>query len=82
MSMAGYVIGLGDFEAGRPRGPQDFGESFERTLNRERMPEKVPFRPTRMIVNAFGVNGVEGRFRQACEDTMRVLRDGASSVIA
>jgi phosphatidylinositol kinase/protein kinase (PI-3 family) len=60
----------------------DFGESFEWTLNRERMPEKVPFRLTRMIVNAFGVNGIEGRFRQACEDIMRVLRDNASSVVA
>jgi phosphatidylinositol kinase/protein kinase (PI-3 family) len=90
MSMAGYVIGLGDRHPSnimilRQTGHVvhiDFGESFERTLNRDRMPEKVPFRLTRMIVNAFGVSGIEGRFRQACEDIMRVLRDNTSSIIA
>jgi phosphatidylinositol kinase/protein kinase (PI-3 family) len=90
MSMAGYVIGLGDRHPSnimvlRQTGHVvhiDFGESFEKTLLRDRMPEKVPFRLTRMFVNAFGVSGIEGRFRQACEDIMRVLRDNTSSVIA
>jgi phosphatidylinositol kinase/protein kinase (PI-3 family) len=90
MSMAGYIIGLGDRHPSnlmiqRQTGHVihiDFGDSFEVALNRDRMPEKVPFRLTRMIVNALGVSGIEGRFRQSCEDILRVLRDNKSSVIA
>lgn len=37
-------------------------------------PENVPFRLTRDMVAAFGVSGVDGIFRKACEDTMEVLR--------
>lgn len=37
-------------------------------------PETVPFRLTRDIVAAFGVSGVDGIFRKACESTMEVLR--------
>ena len=90
MSMAGYVIGLGDRHLSnimiqRQTGHVvhiDFGDSFEIAINRDKMPEKVPFRLTRMIVNAFGVTGVEGTFRSACEKIMRVLRDNKSSIIA
>jgi phosphatidylinositol kinase/protein kinase (PI-3 family) len=90
MSMAGYVIGLGDRHPSnimiqRQTGHVihiDFGDSFEVALNRDRMPEKVPFRLTRMFVNAFGVSGIEGRFRNACEDIMRVLRNNRSSIVA
>lgn len=90
MSMAGYIIGLGDRHPSnimiqRQSGHVvhiDFGDSFEVALNRDRMPEKVPFRLTRMLINAFGASGVEGRFRSACEDIMRILRENKSSVIA
>ena len=33
-------------------------------------------------MNAFGVSGVEGQFRNACEAILRVLRDNSSSIIA
>ena len=46
------------------------------------MPEKVPFRLTRMIINAFGVSGVEGTFRNGCVNIMRVLRENKSPIIA
>jgi phosphatidylinositol kinase/protein kinase (PI-3 family) len=90
MSMAGYVIGLGDRHPSnlmiqRQSGHVvhiDFGDSFEVALNRDRMPEKVPFRLSRMIVNAFGVSGVEGQFRTNCEQIMRILRENKSSIIA
>ena len=90
MSLAGYIIGLGDRHPSnimiqRQTGRVvhiDFGDSFEIALNRERMPEKVPFRLTRMLVNAFGVCGVEGPFRTASECIMRVLRENKSCIIA
>lgn len=90
MSMAGYVIGIGDRHPSnimiqRETGHVvhiDFGDSFEVAINRDRMPEKVPFRLTRMIVNAFGVTGVNGTFRAACEKYMRLIRDNKSSIIA
>ncbi|OHS99482.1 PIKK family atypical protein kinase [Tritrichomonas foetus] len=90
MSMAGYVIGLGDrhpcnIMIQRQTGHVvhiDFGDSFEIALNRERMPEKVPFRLTRMLVKAFGVSGIEEPFRGTCESILRVLRDNKSSIIA
>jgi FKBP12-rapamycin complex-associated protein len=33
------------------------------TLQREKFPEKIPFRLTRMLVNAMEVSGIEGTFR-------------------
>lgn len=90
MSMAGYIIGLGDRHPSniliqRQTGHVihiDFGDSFEVALFRDKMPEKVPFRLTRMIVNAFGVSGYEGAFRNACVKIMHVLRENKSSIIA
>ena len=37
------------------------------------MPERVPFRLTRDIVDGFGPYGVEGTFRRSCEVTLGVL---------
>lgn len=90
MSMAGYVIGLGDrhpcnIMIQRQTGRVvhiDFGDSFEVAMNRDRMPEKVPFRLTRMLVNAFGVSRIEGPFRNTCETILRVLRNNKSSITA
>lgn len=33
----------------------DFGDCFEVAMNREKFPEKIPFRLTRMLVNAMEV---------------------------
>ena len=51
-------------------------------MQRDRFPEKVPFRLTRMIVNAMEVSGIEGNFRSVCEAVMRVLRENKDSVMA
>ena len=38
----------------------DFGDCFEVAMHRDKFPEKVPFRLTRMLVNAMEVSGIEG----------------------
>ena len=90
MSMAGYVLGLGDrhpsnlmFDQGSGKIVHiDFGDCFEVAMQRDRFPERVPFRLTRMLVRAMEVSGVEGTFRITCEETLRVLRSNKDSVMA
>lgn len=38
----------------------DFGDCFEVAMHREKFPEKIPFRLTRMLVHAMEVTGIEG----------------------
>ncbi|TDH74109.1 hypothetical protein CCR75_007408 [Bremia lactucae] len=90
MSMVGYVLGLGD------RHPSnlmlhrftgtivhiDFGDCFEVAMDREKYPEKIPFRLTRMLTNAMEVSGIEGNFRFSCESVMAVLRENRHSLMA
>lgn len=71
MSMVGYILGLGDRHPSnlmldRYSGKLlhiDFGDCFEASMHREKFPEKVPFRLTRMMVKAMEVSGIEGNFR-------------------
>ncbi|KAK9677349.1 hypothetical protein RND81_11G138000 [Saponaria officinalis] len=90
MSMVGYLLGLGDRHPSnlmlhRYSGKIlhiDFGDCFEASMNREKYPEKVPFRLTRMLVKALEVSGIEGTFRTTCENVMQVLRTNKDSVMA
>ncbi|EFJ04540.1 hypothetical protein SELMODRAFT_449361, partial [Selaginella moellendorffii] len=90
MSMVGYLLGLGDrhpsnLMLNRYSGKIlhiDFGDCFEAAMTREKFPEKVPFRLTRMLVKAMEVSGIEGNFRSICEDVMHVLRSNKDSVMA
>ncbi|KAL1915020.1 uncharacterized protein VTP21DRAFT_7725 [Calcarisporiella thermophila] len=90
MSMVGYILGLGDRHPSnlmieRTTGNVvhiDFGDCFEVAMNREKFPERIPFRLTRMLVNAMEVSGIEGSFRITCEHTMRVLRENKESLMA
>ncbi|KAH9655471.1 serine/threonine-protein kinase TOR [Citrus sinensis] len=90
MSMVGYLLGLGDRHPSnlmlhRYSGKIlhiDFGDCFEASMNREKFPEKVPFRLTRMLVKAMEVSGIEGNFRSTCENVMQVLRSNRDSVMA
>ncbi|KAH8096050.1 phosphatidylinositol kinase [Aureococcus anophagefferens] len=83
MSMVGHILGLGDRHPSnlmldRRTGKVlhiDFGDCFEVAMHRDKFPERVPFRLTRMLVNAMEVSGVEGTYRATCERVMRVLRD-------
>ncbi|EDK44289.1 hypothetical protein LELG_02468 [Lodderomyces elongisporus NRRL YB-4239] len=90
MSMVGYILGLGDrhpsnLMLNRTTGKVihiDFGDCFEAAILREKYPEKVPFRLTRMLNYAMEVSGIEGSFRITCEHVMRVLRDNKESLMA
>jgi len=90
MSMVGYILGLGDRHPSnlmlhRYTGKIlhiDFGDCFEVAMHREKFPEKIPFRLTRMLVNAMEVSGIEGNFRLISESVLRVLRDNKDSVMA
>lgn len=90
MSMTGYILGLGDRHPSnlmldRISGKVvhiDFGDCFEAAILREKYPEKVPFRLTRMLTYAMEVSGIEGSFRITCENVMRVLRENKESLMA
>lgn len=90
MSMVGYILGLGDRHPSNLMLDQisgrvlhiDFGDCFEVAMHREKFPEKVPFRLTRMLTRAMEVSGIEGSYGSTCERTMSVLRDNRESLVA
>ena len=51
-------------------------------MNRDKFPERVPFRLTRMLIKAMEVSGIEGSYRSTCEKTMNVLRESRDSLVA
>jgi len=63
-SMVGHILGLGDRHPSnvlleRSTGKVvhiDFGDCFEVAMHREKFPEKVPFRLTRMLTHAMEVS--------------------------
>ncbi len=81
MSIAGYVLGLGDrhnenISVDTTNGAVvhvDFNALFNKgeTLT---VPERVPFRLTHSMVKAMGPLGYEGAFMYACEIVNRILR--------
>jgi len=90
MSMVGYILGLGDRHVSNiliittsgKIAHIDFGDSFENAMKREHVPEKVPFRLTRMLVNAMEVTGVEGTFKKICLESMDMCRSNKESILA
>ena len=88
MSIVGYILGLGDRHPSnimidRMSGKIlhiDFGDCFEVAMKRDKFPEKVPFRLTRMLIKALEVGGIEGVFRITCENVMRVVRENKDSL--
>ncbi|EDW03717.1 serine/threonine-protein kinase Tor [Drosophila grimshawi] len=90
MSMVGYILGLGDRHPSnlmldRMSGKIlhiDFGDCFEVAMTREKFPEKIPFRLTRMLIKAMEVTGIEGTYRRTCESVMLVLRRNKDSLMA
>jgi FKBP12-rapamycin complex-associated protein len=90
MSMVGHILGLGDrhpsnlmIHAFSGRTVHiDFGDCFEVAMHRKTVPEKVPFRLTRMLVKAMEMGGIEGLFRHGCIAVMTMLRKERSSLLA
>lgn len=89
MSVVGYILGLGDrhpsnLMIARASGQVvhiDFGDCFEIAAFRDKHPEKIPFRLTRMLFNALEVSGVEGNYRYTCELVMCLLRNNKDAVM-
>ncbi|KZT71549.1 hypothetical protein DAEQUDRAFT_111495 [Daedalea quercina L-15889] len=89
MSMVGFILGLGDRHSENilldtTTGDVvhvDFNCLFEKGKQLE-TPERVPFRLTQNIVDGFGITGVEGVFRIACEVTMQLLRDNKDTLMS
>ena len=90
MSMVGYILGLGDRHPSnlmldRVTGKVvhiDFGDCFEIAMHREKYPERVPFRLTRMLTFAMEVSNIDGSYKISCEAVMRVIRDNKESLMA
>jgi len=88
MSIVGYILGLGDRHPSnimidRISGKVlhiDFGDCFEVAMKRDKFPEKIPFRLTRMLIKALEIGGIEGAFRITCENVMRVVRENKDSL--
>jgi ataxia telangiectasia mutated family protein len=88
VSMLGHVLGLGDRHGHNIMLDEvngevvhiDLGVAFEagRVLP---VPELVPFRLTRDIIDGMGVNKTEGIFRRCCEFTMDALREDKDSIM-
>ncbi|KAL7747228.1 hypothetical protein RI367_007439 [Sorochytrium milnesiophthora] len=82
MSMAGFVLGLGDRHGENllvdvTNGEVvhvDFNCLFDKGLTFQ-VPERVPFRLTQNMVDGFGLSGYDGAFRKSCEVSLRVLRE-------
>lgn len=51
-------------------------------MTREKFPEKIPFRLTRMLILAMEVTGIEGTYRITCEKVLKVLRNHKDSLMA
>lgn len=81
-SFIGYLVGLGDRHASNllldTRSAEllhiDFGMAFEQSLLLP-VPERVPFRLTRDLVDALGVEGVSGSFQFHGRHVLRALRE-------
>ncbi|XP_038072304.1 serine/threonine-protein kinase ATR-like [Patiria miniata] len=82
MAMVGYILGLGDRHGENILYDSTTGDcvhvDFNCLFNKGETfdyPERVPFRLTHNMESAMGPMGKEGIFRQACEVTMKVMRD-------
>ncbi|KAJ5656271.1 hypothetical protein N7507_008221 [Penicillium longicatenatum] len=88
ISILGHILGLGDRHGHNILLDEktgevvhiDLGVAFEqgRILP---VPEVVPFRLTRDLVDGFGITKTEGIFRRCCEFTLEALRQESYSIM-
>ena len=88
-SMVGYILGLGN------RNLQNimiktktcelvhngFDSCFDITRNRLKYSETVPFRLTKMFINALEATKIEGTFRSCCENIMKLMRHNREQIL-
>uniref|UniRef100_A0A913HXF1 Serine/threonine-protein kinase ATR n=1 Tax=Strongyloides stercoralis TaxID=6248 RepID=A0A913HXF1_STRER len=88
MCMVGFILGLGDRHCENILLDQKSGEIIHVDYNilfnkgeQLRIPEIVPFRLTRNIIDGFGPCGVEGHFRTSCELSLSTMRDNKEMLL-
>lgn len=88
-SMVGHILGLGDRHCNNILVDGSTGEPVHIDLalafdqgRRLPIPESVPFRLTRDIVDGFGITETRGLFSKACEHTFQVLRTNETRIIS
>lgn len=87
-SIVGYIIGLGDRHCQNilidKRTAEvihiDLGVAFDQGKILP-IPETVPFRLTRDIVDGFGICGIEGVFTHSCELIMQLMMDSCEEIM-
>ncbi|KAF8074865.1 hypothetical protein FPV67DRAFT_1475236, partial [Lyophyllum atratum] len=87
-SIVGHILGLGDRHnsnilidnASGQVVHIDLGIAFDQGKLLP-VPELVPFRMTRDIVDGMGMSGTSGVFQRCAEETLRVLRDGSEVIM-
>ncbi|MBW0465571.1 hypothetical protein O181_005286 [Austropuccinia psidii MF-1] len=87
-SIVGHILGLGDRHLSNILIDKVTGEMVQIDLGIAfdngkllPIPETVPFRLTRDIIDGFGVAKTEGVFRRCCEQTLRVLRENRDLIM-
>ncbi|CAI5437885.1 unnamed protein product [Caenorhabditis angaria] len=87
MSIIGFIFGLGDRHTRNVMIHLPTGKcvhvDFDMVFNLGEfldVPEVVPFRLTRNMVNGMGEVALEGEFRVVCEQTLRVFRENAYEI--
>lgn len=88
-SIVGHILGLGDRHCNNVLLDKDNGEPVHIDLGvafdqgkKLPIPETVPFRLTRDIIDGFGITGTAGMFSISCNHTYRVLRDNQKHILA
>ena len=88
INRVGYIVGLGDRHvqnilidlANADIIHIDLGVAFEQGKILP-IPELIPFRLTRDIIDGFGIYGTEGIFKNCCENILELLKDAKDQIV-
>ncbi|ORY77398.1 hypothetical protein BCR37DRAFT_410859 [Protomyces lactucae-debilis] len=87
MSILGWILGLGDRHLSNIMIDRNSGDIVHIDLGicfeagkLLKIPELVPFRLTRDVIDGMGIQGVEGIYKRCCTFTMDVLRKEQDSI--
>ncbi|EGN96752.1 hypothetical protein SERLA73DRAFT_93326 [Serpula lacrymans var. lacrymans S7.3] len=87
-SIVGHILGLGDRHISNILIDNGTGEVVHIDLGIAfdqgkllQVPERVPFRMTRDMVDGMGMSGTQGVFQRCAEETLRVLRDRSDVIM-